>query len=159
MCSHDRSTRPSCWRTTLLGNSIILPPLTLPHYARAGPPWPCTPFPFGQPIHAAGRARPARRSHGLASLGADQVLLFGGLDADYIRLGDSWVYVLGEDEWTQWLPAVSPSARNDHAMASTGSDQVLLFGGMDGNYDGETWLATGFLFVPSTAVYVPLVTR
>ena len=104
-------------------------------------------------------APPARRGHGLASLGADQVLLFGGLDADYIRLGDSWVYVLGEDEWTQWLPAVSPSARNDHAMASTGSDQVLLFGGMDGNYDGETWLATGFLFIPSTAVYLPLVTR
>jgi len=29
-------------------------------------------------------------------------------------------------------------------MASPGGDRVLLFGGWDGNYDGETRLATGF---------------
>ncbi|MFC1682884.1 Kelch repeat-containing protein [Candidatus Zixiibacteriota bacterium] len=44
------------------------------------------------------------------------------------------------DDWTQRFPAQSPSERYAHAMAYTASDQILLFGGFDGTYDGETWL-------------------
>ena len=40
------------------------------------------------------------------------------------------------DDWTQQFPPSSPSAREDHAMAYIGGDQVLLFGG----YDDETWI-------------------
>ena len=44
------------------------------------------------------------------------------------------------DDWTQKTPSSKPSARTVHNMAYIGGDQVLLFGGYDGTYDGETWL-------------------
>ena len=92
----------------------------------------------------------------MASLGGGQVLLFGGSDGAYD--GETWVYDLSDNTWTEKIPAASPSARVDHAMAWIGGDQVLLFGGYDASgYDGETWLASGF-FTPAT-VYLPLVLR
>ena len=63
----------------------------------------------------------------MASLGGDQVLLFGGLDG--LINGETWVYDLSANTWTNQAPAAAPSARLAHAMASLGGDQVLLFGG------------------------------
>jgi len=80
----------------------------------------------------------ARMNHAMASLGDDQVLLFGGDDGTYD--GETWVYDLSANTWTQMFPISSPSARWRLAMAFLGSDQVLLFGGNDGTYDGETWV-------------------
>jgi len=80
----------------------------------------------------------ARLAHAMASLGGDQVLLFGGYDG---ALDDeTWVYDLSDNTWTLKSPATKPSARNAHAMASLGGDQVLLFGGFDGANDNETWV-------------------
>jgi len=74
----------------------------------------------------------------MASLGGDQVLLFGGEDGSYDD--ETWVYDLSDNTWTQKSPAAKPSARYTHAMASLGGDQVLLFGGYDGSNDDETWV-------------------
>ena len=94
----------------------------------------------------------ARFGHAMASLGAGEVLLFGGSDGS--RNGDTWVYDLSANIWTDQNPASSPSARLHHAMASIGGDQVLLFGGDIFN-NGETWLASGFYGGDRT--YLPLV--
>ena len=98
----------------------------------------------------------ARADHAMAYLGGDQVLLFGGNDGDWD--GETWVYDLSDNTWTDQAPAAAPSARFKPAMALLGANQVLLFGGHDaGGYNGETWLATGF-FSPFR-VYLPMVMR
>ena len=55
-------------------------------------------------------------------------------------MGDTWVYDLSARTWTDKAPAAAPSARYHHAMACVCGDQVLLFGGDDGAFDGETWV-------------------
>ena len=102
----------------------------------------------------------------MASLGGDQVLLFGGYGGSLN--GDTWVYDFSANTWTnqslvssraQRVDAAGPSARYGHAMASLGGDQVLLFGGYDDtSYHGDTWLATGFNPIAVT-LYLPLVSR
>ena len=64
----------------------------------------------------------------MAYLGGDQVLLFGGYDGSGYN-GETWVYDLSANTWTNQAPAAAPSARDRHAMAYLGGDQVLLFGG------------------------------
>jgi N-acetylneuraminic acid mutarotase len=79
----------------------------------------------------------------MASIGGDKVLLFGGwLWSEGGDLSDdTWIYDLSDDAWTLKSPASKPSARQFHAMASIGTNKVLLFGG---NFDAndETWLYT-----------------
>jgi len=83
---------------------------------------------------------PGRYIHAMASLGGDQVLLFGGR-ADACCYGDTWTYDLSDNTWTNQAPAASPSARYGLAMASLGGDQVLLFGGFNNSgWNGETWV-------------------
>ena len=85
------------------------------------------------------RASPsARYGHAMASLGGDQVLLFGGYGGSLN--GDTWVYDFSANTWTNKAPAPAPSARYSHAIAYLGGDQVLLFGGRDGSYYGDTWV-------------------
>jgi N-acetylneuraminic acid mutarotase len=85
---------------------------------------------------------PARADHAMAYLGGDRVLLFGGLEDIWEPpLGDTWVYDLSDNTWTEQAPAAAPSAREWHAMAYLGRGQALMFGGFD--YDGpngETWV-------------------
>jgi len=65
----------------------------------------------------------------MASLGGGKVLLFGG-DVDGPN-GETWLYDLGDNSWTDQAPAAGPTARAGHAMASIGEGQVLLFGGVE----------------------------
>jgi hypothetical protein len=45
------------------------------------------------------------------------------------------------DDWTQQSPSSHPLARNSHAMAYIGGDQVVLFWGNDiPGFDDETWV-------------------
>ena len=86
----------------------------------------------------------ARWGHAMAWISDDQVLLFGGNDSSGYN-GETWVYDLSDNEWTNKSPAGStPSARRYHAMEwiddDINDDQVLLFGGQDiGGDNGETW--------------------
>ena len=81
-----------------------------------------------------GRTRPSRRTplggarpiyHAMASLGGDQVLLFGGEDAAGLD-GETWVYDLSANTWTEKALSGGPSARKWHAMAYLGEDRALL---------------------------------
>jgi Galactose oxidase, central domain len=102
----------------------------------------------------------ARALHAMASLGGDQVLLFGGWDDPGGYDGDTWVYDLSANTWTNMAPAAAPSARFRHAMVYLGGDQVLLFGGVDaGGRDDETWLATGFHSGVWYQAYLPLLAK
>jgi hypothetical protein len=43
--------------------------------------------------------------------------------------------------WKMMSPSMSPEARRGHVVSSIyGMDKVLLFGGFDGNYLGDTWV-------------------
>lgn len=87
------------------------------------------------------RSAPAPRvSTAMASLGGDLVLLFGGRDYSSSYFGDTWVYDLSDNTWTNQSPAAAPSARSGHAMVYLGGDQVLLFGGVAGTVNNETWI-------------------
>ncbi len=85
----------------------------------------------------------ARERHSMAYIDNSKALLFGGNDGGI--LGDTWLYTYnnGADQstWTQPGP-VPPPARQYHAMAYIGGDQVLLFGGDDDGavpHLGDTW--------------------
>jgi N-acetylneuraminic acid mutarotase len=84
---------------------------------------------------------PARSSYAMASLGGDQVLLFGGTVILGASGDETWVYDVNGNNWTLKSPATKPSARAAHTMASLGSGQVLLFGGFKaGSHNDETWV-------------------
>jgi N-acetylneuraminic acid mutarotase len=80
----------------------------------------------------------ARYAHAMASLGGNQVLMFGGYTGSYS--GQTWVYDLSETTWTHVFPTSSPSARFLHDMAPLDGRQVILFGGQTGTLYGDTWL-------------------
>jgi hypothetical protein len=76
----------------------------------------------------------------MAYIGEDRVLLFGGYKngGKEQSYGDTWLFDLSENTWTELLPDPHPSPRNRHDMVYVGDDQVLLFGGY--YYSNETWL-------------------
>jgi hypothetical protein len=86
----------------------------------------------------------ARFGHGLAYIGDDKVLCFGGnggYPGPYAN--DTWLYDLSDNIWSNLNPPdFVPSIRRDHAMAYIGNDNVLLFGGYYPGYLGDTWLFT-----------------
>lgn len=85
----------------------------------------------------------ARFFHSLTYIGGENVLLFGGKDVNGNYLGDTWVYNLNANTWTNKNPQGNkPSARAYHGMAYIGDGKVLLFGGSNGSevYLGDTWV-------------------
>jgi len=74
-----------------------------------------------------------RRFFGMAYIGDDKVLLFGGEDWIVGVNDETWLYDLSAGTWTQKNPASKPSARKYHAMAYIGDDKILLHGGSDSN--------------------------
>ena len=81
---------------------------------------------------------PARENGGLAYIGDDRAVLFGGSDG--ALRDDTWHYDASESTWTLLSPAVSPTPRQGHRMAYLGGDRVVLFGGSDGAASDETWI-------------------
>lgn len=80
----------------------------------------------------------ARMSPAMASIGGDQVLLYGGYDV--ANDTETWVYDLSDNTWTQKQPSTFPGPRSCSALAPLGGDRVLLFGGEFSGVDGETWV-------------------
>ncbi len=114
-------------------------------WVEMAPPGPPTPWPA------------ARSRHALAfDERANVAVLFGGVDKDGARVGDTWTW--DGSGWTRQLVA-GPPARSDHAMAyNPVLGQTILFGGTDGvtlfndtwSWDGVTWtqLATAIGLAP-----------
>ncbi len=109
-------------------------------------------------------APPPRAQHAMAYDAArGRVVMFGGITngptstSGSVPLQDTWEW--DGTNWTQALPAQSPSARRLHAMsfaATTG--KTVLFGGEDNNtvtladtweWDGTNWLLAGSGGIPA----------
>ncbi len=84
----------------------------------------------------------ARRFHAMAfSAKSDEVVLFGGETLGGKLSGETWIYDLGEETWTEKSPTFNPSPRCNHSMASIFKEnKALLFGGFDGKENYETWV-------------------
>jgi hypothetical protein len=85
---------------------------------------------------------PIRWLHGMAHVGGDKVLMFGGEDQYIADFADTWVYDLSDDNWVEHFPPTHPSARTGHGMVYVGDDKVVLFGGhfWGSNSSDETWV-------------------
>ena len=100
---------------------------------------------------------------------SDKFIVFGGLisgSRDFF--GDTWVYDLAADTWTQMSPSTSPSARNGHSMVyDSNSDRVILFGGNNYSmvfddtwtysYTADTWTQMSPENAPSKRWYTSMV--
>lgn len=85
----------------------------------------------------------ARAYHAMAYIGDDKVLLFGGNnESPFVIYDDTWVYDLSDNTWTLKTPAIKPSGRYLHTMATIAGDQVLLFSGFNDFTGGndQTWV-------------------
>ena len=84
-----------------------------------------------------------RGSVGLAYIGDDKVLLYGGAIWGDI-LDGTWIYDLSDNTWTEMATSSSPGLRSYHSMAYIGNNEVVLFGGVinsvDGNSTNDTWV-------------------
>jgi hypothetical protein len=59
--------------------------------------------------------------------GTDKVVIFGGLDSDFNKLNDTWIYDISESVWTEAQLNNSPPPMYYHDMASIwGTDKILL---------------------------------
>ena len=74
---------------------------------------------------------------------SDRVILFGGCGDNSELFGDTWVYDLFTNTWTNMSPLMQPSPRYCHSMVYHSlADKVILFGGTT-DYSsgfGDTWV-------------------
>jgi N-acetylneuraminic acid mutarotase len=94
-------------------------------------------------ISISGDIPPARYRHnnGMAYLGNNLVLLYGGAGEDS-TLGDTWIYNGNNQTWTLIDNlSINPSSRDEHAMSYIGNSKVILFGSgtAEGNLLNDTW--------------------
>jgi hypothetical protein len=89
--------------------------------------------------------KPSERGyHGMAYMGGDQVLVFGG--ANPALNDETWIYDISDTVWIQDSNTTQPSARWGLRLSETsmdGSSYLVLFGGFDDNLDDETWTFGG----------------
>jgi hypothetical protein len=87
---------------------------------------------------------PLRVSFRIAYLGEDKVILFGGrLTENSTLIGDTWIYDLSDNEWTEVKCDTSPRAREFPAMTHIADGKILLYGGLlEGDYGlgSDTWI-------------------
>lgn len=93
---------------------------------------------------------PSPRSSPAMAWDGQEVVLFGGRDANQTNLGDTWLWkpdpVTGELCWFQDLGSTHPSARTRHRMAyNQGTQEIVVFGGSSTAQDSpqnDTWFYT-----------------
>ena len=90
------------------------------------------------------KSPPARISFAMSPIGENQVIIFGGEGNDSKALGDTWIYDLISNTWTELQLTNSPSPRLQMNFAAIDSHRVLLFGGINQDikekiYD-DTWI-------------------
>jgi len=80
----------------------------------------------------------------MSSIGENKVIIFGGADKDGKVLGDTWIYDLKSNTWTELKLSNSPSPRELMNLAVLDSHKVVLFGGR--NFDSKTIYEDTWLF-------------
>ncbi len=90
---------------------------------------------------------PARRKeHAMAPIwDTDKILLYGGVGwSSYPYFGDTWIFDISENNWTEMSPVNNPGSKNGHSLVPIkGTKQIVLFGGRPtGTSMGsdETWV-------------------
>jgi hypothetical protein len=82
--------------------------------------------------------------HSTASVwGDDKILCYGGYWAygQYLYQNETWIYDQSMNQWTRKYPAITPSARYYHGLATIyGTDKILLFGGYYYGALNDTWI-------------------
>jgi uncharacterized membrane protein len=82
--------------------------------------------------------------HSMASIyNDDKLVLFGGWDGNSV-IGDTWVYDLSSNTWTNKNPSGSTPSNRIHSSIThiCGDDKVVLFGGIDSSSNrlADTWI-------------------
>ncbi len=80
----------------------------------------------------------AREGYGIAYMGNDSIILFGGGLWNYQNNNETWLYDYNTNTWTQKQSAVSPSGREYFGMASIGNKKAVVYSGASGS--DETWV-------------------
>lgn len=91
-------------------------------------------------------APPARNAHGMALVAAGTVVLFGGTSSmGGGPLGDTWIFDVAAEQWSQFGPPTSPPPRFQHGMVAIGDSRILMHGGRTaaGGELGDTWIFDG----------------
>ncbi len=90
---------------------------------------------------------PPRFGHNMAYNTADSVIvLFGGVSCydSKSAYGDTWIYSVEDNQWTEMTPEISPPARAYCGLVyDSVHDAVILFGGYNyviGQYYNDTWV-------------------
>ncbi|HZY69530.1 MAG TPA: PKD domain-containing protein [Thermoplasmata archaeon] len=81
-------------------------------------------------------------------------VLFGGYDASYIVLNDTWIW--RNDNWTQLRTPVAPAPRVGYGMTYDPADGFLvLFAGYNGTLYNDTWKFNGTNWTQLTEAVAP----
>jgi hypothetical protein len=86
-----------------------------------------------------------------------KVVLFGGYTVSFGMFNDTWEWDGTSKTWTEQFPATSPSPRQATLAYDETSKQVVLFGGLTGqwSYAGDTWTYNGVDWVQHVPSTVP----
>ncbi len=101
-------------------------------------------FSFGQygkwtelkPLHSP----PPRANFGMADIGVEKAIIFGGISLGEQRMNDTWIYDFKTNDWIEITTEPKPSKRFDHRLARISENKVLLFGGFLSGYYHDTWI-------------------
>jgi hypothetical protein len=81
-----------------------------------------------------------RAFYAMAYAGAGRTVLFGGITEADPRNDETWLYDSGLNTWANMTPGDFPPGRVLATMTYVGLDQIVLFGGNDGNCQlNDTW--------------------
>jgi len=89
----------------------------------------------------------ARHRHSMAYHSQGKVLLFGGGQSDDTPYGDTWIYDVAANNWTEVTTSTSPSPRVYGRLVYNSRDKVIeVFGGKEKTgpdtyvYHNDTWI-------------------
>ncbi|MEO7307421.1 MAG: kelch repeat-containing protein [Ferruginibacter sp.] len=96
------------------------------------------------PTMPTGHILTPRGNFGLAYIGDDKVLLYGGDSYTEVVIGGTWIFDLSDNTWTEMATSTSPGLRYLSSMAYIGNNEVVLFGGstsfIEPNSTNDTWV-------------------
>lgn len=106
-------------------------------------------IPTGTWTNMAPTTSPEGRTHSPLTyhVNAGFVMLYGGYNASFEHLGDTWAYDYSANTWIDRAPSTSPPATGGHCLSYDGnSEQLIFFGGRITGAGGtlemyhETWV-------------------
>eukprot|EP00252_Welwitschia_mirabilis_P005449 TRINITY_DN15936_c0_g1_i1.p1 TRINITY_DN15936_c0_g1~~TRINITY_DN15936_c0_g1_i1.p1 ORF type:complete len:306 (+),score=75.60 TRINITY_DN15936_c0_g1_i1:214-1131(+) len=90
-------------------------------------------------------APPPRGAHAACFAGENRIVVYGGIGLDGLRLNDTWLLELSEEQepcWHKIETLWSPPARSGHTLTWIGGNRMILFGGRGSHYEvlNDVWM-------------------